>query len=424
MPKGKLESKNKEFPFTIESTEENYLSFLSAIIRKHGYDKYTPVMKEKCFGIKVGLGGKTAYAAMLGILTVLILYFILRKKDCIDINNIMEYTNLVKKVLDEQPVKLTVLVSLEDIKDAHKKPAANEDLSSNNGGSDDESDEDGKGAIDHELGHFWGILEKKYVNAGDSGYTFISNDGDKMPLMPAMMSNPSKLPAFLKYAEDNLGVKNASAYEFALDRKGYGPDILSFVDNKEIVACEISAGDAICLKCGAEKCFTMVVCTPFLGPNLLMGTITTLMSMTGGISTPSHSSKRGSLMFLSHFWSTNNGGEGDSSSHDTVKCNVVAGLIKDRKQLIHPVLTKKSFNGRKGLFNWVQICFIFNKLTDGFRVMYVAIVKDKDALRTRIRRDRSRNYVMSDNSVKGKDWQDRKALSMDKAPPLDTTSSF
>jgi hypothetical protein len=64
--------------------------------------------------------------------------------------------------------------------------------------------------------------------------------------------SPSKLPAFLQYAENRLGVKNATQYEYSLANSGFGPDILPHVDNAEIIACGISAGDAIRLKRGAS----------------------------------------------------------------------------------------------------------------------------------------------------------------------------
>jgi hypothetical protein len=61
-----------------------------------------------------------------------------------------------------------------------------------------------------------------------------------------------KLPAFLQYAEDKLGVKNAMHYEYPLANSGFGPDILPYVDNTDIIACGISAGDVIRLKRGAS----------------------------------------------------------------------------------------------------------------------------------------------------------------------------
>lgn len=60
-PAGKLETKNKELAFTFERSEENYLNFLSAILKAHGHGKYTPVKRQSRFGIKVGMGGKKTY---------------------------------------------------------------------------------------------------------------------------------------------------------------------------------------------------------------------------------------------------------------------------------------------------------------------------------------------------------------------------
>ena len=56
--KGKLKTKNKELAFTFELTEANYLSFLLALLKEHGFGKYTPVKKQHGFGLKVGIGAK------------------------------------------------------------------------------------------------------------------------------------------------------------------------------------------------------------------------------------------------------------------------------------------------------------------------------------------------------------------------------
>lgn len=42
-------------------------------------------------------------------------------------------------------------------------------------------------------------------------------------------------------------------YERRLMDEGYGPDILSEVNNKDLVTCGLTAGDAICLKRGAAN---------------------------------------------------------------------------------------------------------------------------------------------------------------------------
>jgi len=58
VPKGKLETKTKELTFTFKALEENYHSFLSALLKLYNYDKYTPVKKQSRFGIKVTMAKK------------------------------------------------------------------------------------------------------------------------------------------------------------------------------------------------------------------------------------------------------------------------------------------------------------------------------------------------------------------------------
>jgi hypothetical protein len=54
-------------------------------------------------------------------MAIILLYIpFFRKKDAIDVDELSEYTELVAKILDEQPSKLTVFVNLEDVKLAHK----------------------------------------------------------------------------------------------------------------------------------------------------------------------------------------------------------------------------------------------------------------------------------------------------------------
>ena len=56
--KGKLETKMKELAFTFKALEENYHSFLLALLKLYDYDKYTPVKKQSHFGIKVVMAKK------------------------------------------------------------------------------------------------------------------------------------------------------------------------------------------------------------------------------------------------------------------------------------------------------------------------------------------------------------------------------
>ena len=52
-PKTVTKTKNKEIQFTFEGTILNYLDFLSVMLMKHGYNKYTPVTNCRHFGIKI-----------------------------------------------------------------------------------------------------------------------------------------------------------------------------------------------------------------------------------------------------------------------------------------------------------------------------------------------------------------------------------
>ena len=46
-------TKNKEISFTFVATAPNYLLFLSSILSKHGYEKYTPVTNSHRFSVRV-----------------------------------------------------------------------------------------------------------------------------------------------------------------------------------------------------------------------------------------------------------------------------------------------------------------------------------------------------------------------------------
>lgn len=61
-PKSKVENKNKEFTFTFTKEPGNYLDFLSLILTKHGFGRYTPVVNP--FTIKMGVDGKKTYVML------------------------------------------------------------------------------------------------------------------------------------------------------------------------------------------------------------------------------------------------------------------------------------------------------------------------------------------------------------------------
>jgi hypothetical protein len=58
--KTKIETKNKELSFTFEDTIPNYIDFLTALLKKHGQNEYTPVTEKRRFGIKIIVPPKKA----------------------------------------------------------------------------------------------------------------------------------------------------------------------------------------------------------------------------------------------------------------------------------------------------------------------------------------------------------------------------
>ena len=66
-PKSKVETKSKETSFTFEPSEENYLDFLSELLKVHGHVKYTPVKKHTQYNIKVLIAKKSVCLQWLSI---------------------------------------------------------------------------------------------------------------------------------------------------------------------------------------------------------------------------------------------------------------------------------------------------------------------------------------------------------------------
>lgn len=83
----------------------------------------------------------------------------------------------------------------------------------------------------------------------DHGSSNNCSDGHDVSILTSPPKNtPSKLVLFLRYAEDHAGVSDATSFERALAAQGYGPDIMDQIDKDDLVACGVSAGDAIRLK--------------------------------------------------------------------------------------------------------------------------------------------------------------------------------
>jgi hypothetical protein len=81
------------------------------------------------------------------------------------------------------------------------------------------------------------------------------NSASLLPLMGASPTvlTPSKLPRFLKHAERNLGVLNATMYERSLQAKGYGPDVLQLATDASLESLGIPEGDVLRLKKGCVE---------------------------------------------------------------------------------------------------------------------------------------------------------------------------
>ncbi|KAJ6451030.1 hypothetical protein C8R45DRAFT_848637, partial [Mycena sanguinolenta] len=114
----------------------NYVEFLAAILAKHGEEKYN-VTEKMTYNIKVQLPS-------------------VEKGDTVDIDTLGEYKDLVVEILEACPPKINVFVDMADIE---RHPELH--------------DADGLSDLDRELAHLHGMLEKKYQNSNNAGYTYI-----------------------------------------------------------------------------------------------------------------------------------------------------------------------------------------------------------------------------------------------------------
>ncbi|KAJ6487088.1 hypothetical protein C8R47DRAFT_1277319 [Mycena vitilis] len=170
------------FVFRFESSTDNYLEFLRTILTKHGEERYN-------------ISAKTAYC-------VKVLLPGAKKGEALDIETAAEYTNLVSdQILEGKPPKLTVVA---DMADVQKQWARVQQLGSSRDsmltgqkkdtheGSDEEDpdlyDTNGLSELDRSLARLRGILEKRWQNDHDAGYTYIdASTGESYALSPQMM---------------------------------------------------------------------------------------------------------------------------------------------------------------------------------------------------------------------------------------------
>ncbi|KAF8237242.1 hypothetical protein L208DRAFT_1248422 [Tricholoma matsutake] len=170
-PKDKKETKTKEFMHKFCATSESCLSLLTAILSKHGQEKYK-VSKRQRFGIKILCSSACV------------------KGDAIDIDNFDEYKDITSVIREKKPSKITIFVDMADIQKSFKNASTGSDGSDKD--EEDQGDED-PGAdsltdLEQELARFCWLLEKQYQNDQDTGYTYINKTTSvSFPLTLVMM---------------------------------------------------------------------------------------------------------------------------------------------------------------------------------------------------------------------------------------------
>jgi hypothetical protein len=108
-----------------------------------------------------------------------------RKCDALNIDNFAEFRDLCKTIFSGKPTKITVYADMADIEKSLRQ------RTTQNGSDNEEEEEEDRfhGLSDLEFGiaRFQGIIEHKYANDHDAGYTYVSQDGTSLPLTPFMM---------------------------------------------------------------------------------------------------------------------------------------------------------------------------------------------------------------------------------------------
>ncbi|KAF8189594.1 hypothetical protein K438DRAFT_1552338, partial [Mycena galopus ATCC 62051] len=174
-PKFKKDVKTKEFSHTFEGTEDNYLTLLKTILSKHGEAQYN-FTKKMTYCIKVQMPGR-------------------KKGEALDIDDVDEYKDLVKEIVEEVSVKITIYVDMAEIQKKWSRRGGQENSNDEDVHGDNPSlfDSNGLSELDRSLAHFRGVLEKKYQNDHNSGYTYIDpTTAASYPLTLQMMKEWSR----------------------------------------------------------------------------------------------------------------------------------------------------------------------------------------------------------------------------------------
>ncbi|KAK0432171.1 hypothetical protein EV421DRAFT_1509856 [Armillaria borealis] len=170
----KKDLKVKELSFTFSATQDNYVDLLNTILNKYGITNRKATSK-KVFRIKIQIPPA-------------------KQAEACDIEDFSEYQEATSEIIEQKSHRNhIVFVDMKDIEKSLKKRNA----SNNNEESDDEEeegpgydedDDDANGETKRALGRFRIILERRWKNDHDGGFTFIDPlTGGSMALTPQAM---------------------------------------------------------------------------------------------------------------------------------------------------------------------------------------------------------------------------------------------
>ncbi|KAF8994282.1 hypothetical protein BDQ17DRAFT_1331211 [Cyathus striatus] len=191
MPKVVKKTKNKEFSYTFSANPANYLTFLSLILSKHSYEKFSPVTNRN-------------------------------QKDAIDVDSFSDYEDVVNQPLEREVMKLHVSYSLEDVKRAAKRRSVRIKMMQGT--------------------HILQILAREIYN----GKTTIKHPPNSPAFDPEVQCH-----SLFKKSETNEDSALAHVVKL-VSPLANNTNILSYVNQTALENCGLTLSDAIQLKCGAQ----------------------------------------------------------------------------------------------------------------------------------------------------------------------------
>ncbi|KAI0689260.1 hypothetical protein BC835DRAFT_1522117 [Cytidiella melzeri] len=171
----KKESKNKLFTLTLDNNKDSYVRLLQTILDRHGEPLYK-VKASKPYSFKY-LPARAA------------------KKDALDVETLEEYMDMIVQLNRNRTSKVTIYAQFKDIKKTVRHQSntnMSSDSKSLDGDKADESDNERPNmgdmyALKSALAGYRVLLEKKYSNERDGGFTFTYNSGYQLKLSPIML---------------------------------------------------------------------------------------------------------------------------------------------------------------------------------------------------------------------------------------------